>query len=295
MSVALVAGALSACVLPDAGMVVASLRHRGEELLAQRGGLDDYRRTGASFGIPLLHPWANRLEGFEYHAAGRHVRFDTATPHLRVDEHGLPLHGLLAAARYWSVREQAPDRLEAELNYGAHADLLAAFPFPHRLRLALRLDGGGLDVALTLIPTDGPVPIAFGFHPWFVLPGAPRHDWRVALPARERLLLDGRGLPTGARRAEPAETLRLGQSGFDHAYAGLAPGARFSATAGGRRVTVTLSEGYACAQLFAPVAEGAVCFEPMTAPPNALASGYGLRLAETPFTARFRVALEVLT
>ena len=40
-----------------------SLTHRGEELLGQRGGLPAYRERGATFGIPLLHPWANRLDG----------------------------------------------------------------------------------------------------------------------------------------------------------------------------------------------------------------------------------------
>jgi aldose 1-epimerase len=286
------AGELEAHVLPDVGMLISSLRHRSDELLAQRAGVDDYRRSGRSFGIPLLHPWANRLGAFAYKAAGRRVSFSSTTPRVRVDAHGLPLHGVLAASPYWSVRERTRDRHVAELDYGAHRDLLAAFPFPQRLRLGLRLDAGGLDVTLTLSPAGDRVPIAFGLHPWFALAGARREDWLVALPERERLVLDPRGLPTGERRHERAESAPLGMRVFDDAYAGLAPGAAFAATGGGRRVIVTLVEGYPCAQVFAPAAEDVVCLEPMTAPPNALVTGEGLRLADTPFTARLRVGVE---
>ena len=49
--------------MPDVGMVGRSLRHRGEEMLGQRGGLEAYAARGSSFGLPLLHPWANRLDG----------------------------------------------------------------------------------------------------------------------------------------------------------------------------------------------------------------------------------------
>ncbi len=134
--------------------------------------------------------------------------------------------------------------------------------------------------------------IAFGLHPWFALAGTRREDWLVALPEREHVVLDRRGLPTGERRHEGAECAPLGMCVFDDAYAGLAPGAAFAATGGGRRVTVTLVEGYPCAQVFAPAAEDVVCFEPMTAPPNALVTGDGLRLADMPFTARVLIAIE---
>ena len=60
------AGELEATFHPELGMVGSSLRHRGEELLGQRGGLAKYASAGSSFGIPLLHPWANRLGSWEY-------------------------------------------------------------------------------------------------------------------------------------------------------------------------------------------------------------------------------------
>jgi hypothetical protein len=49
------AGELSASFVPSLGMVGASLRHAGEELLDRRDGLSAYRDTGATGS-----PWAPR-------------------------------------------------------------------------------------------------------------------------------------------------------------------------------------------------------------------------------------------
>ena len=54
---------LSARFVPSAGMVCDSLTLDGTELLARGDGLAGYVGRGALCGIPLLHPWANRLSG----------------------------------------------------------------------------------------------------------------------------------------------------------------------------------------------------------------------------------------
>ena len=66
-------GELEAAFAPEAGLVGCSLTHRGEELLSQRKGLEEYARTGSTFGIPFLHPWANRLSGYAYAVGGNEV------------------------------------------------------------------------------------------------------------------------------------------------------------------------------------------------------------------------------
>ena len=70
------AGDLVATYAPGIGMVCASLRHYGDELLGQRRGLEAYAESGSTFGIPLLHPWANRLSGWELEVLGRPVRLE---------------------------------------------------------------------------------------------------------------------------------------------------------------------------------------------------------------------------
>ena len=126
-------GELEATFLPELGMVLSSLRHRGDELLAQGGGPEAYAARGSTFAIPLLHPWANRLAAWSYDLDGRHVDVDPTYAH-RDPATGLPIHGVLAASPYWQVLDQTPGSLTAELDFGAHPEYLAAFPFPHRLR-----------------------------------------------------------------------------------------------------------------------------------------------------------------
>ena len=96
-------GEIEAAFVPEAGMVGCSLRHRGAELLGQRGGLARYVADRSTMGIPLLHPWANRVARRRFQVAGVEVDLDKASPPPNVDQHGLPIHGLLAAARGWRV------------------------------------------------------------------------------------------------------------------------------------------------------------------------------------------------
>jgi aldose 1-epimerase len=263
-----------------------SLRHRGVELLGLRGGLDAYVSSGKTFGIPLLYPWANRLGDWSYAVAGQEVTLDPGSPLLRGDEHGLPIHGALAANPAWEARAAGPSRLVAELDFAAHPELLAVFPFPHRLALAVELGAGRLTVTTTVAAApDGPVPLSFGFHPYLAPPGEPRADWLVDLPARTHLILDDRGLPTGATREQPAEAFPLRERTFDDLFALPGP-ARFSVAAAGRRISVDMVSGHPYAQVFAPANQSLICFEPMTAPVDALRSHDGLRLVPPGATAR---------
>src|SRR6476646_7286451 len=139
------AGGIEAVFVPGAGMVGCSLRHRGAELLGQRRGLPAYVADRATMGIPLLYPWANRLGRRRFGVAGREVVIDPQATPLRLDDTGLPMHGLLAAATGWEVEphEDAGDGavLAARFDFAAHADLLAAYPFAHEIGVEVKLAG----------------------------------------------------------------------------------------------------------------------------------------------------------
>ncbi len=274
---------LRVAFVPDAGMVGCSLTHRGEELLGQRGGLAAYRERGSSFGIPLLYPWANRLDGTTYSVGRRRVELDAGRSPLHLDANGLPIHGILAASPHWEVVGRTPGNgraaVAARLDYSAHEDLMAAFPFPHEIHVQAELIGDTLAVATIVLPTgDVTVPICFGWHPYLRLPGVPRSEWRVELPVRARAMLDERGLPTGETEPVEIEPGPLGSRAYDDHFVELDEPARFVLEGGGRRIELELGQGYRCAQVYAPLLddEPYVCFEPMTAPVNALASGDGL-------------------
>jgi galactose mutarotase-like enzyme len=279
--------------VPSVGMVGVSLFGAGRELLGQLGGLESYAARGSSFGIPLLHPWANRLGGFSYEVGGQEVSLGVETPHLRTEEHGLPIHGLLAGYGGWTVQEATDRRLVAELAFDADEELLAAFPFPHRLTLAVEQAPTSLTVSTTLTPTsDRPVPVSFGFHPYFTLPGVARSELVVRAPAMTRIVLDERGLPTGETQHCPERHRALGDEQLDDHYTGLGPEPCFTLAGGGHELSVRFVEGYTHAQLFtAPGDRAVVAIEPMTAPTDALRSGDGLRLVTEPFRATFMVDL----
>jgi aldose 1-epimerase len=287
---------LDAAFVPTAGMVGASLRDRGAELLHRNGGVHRYARGGSTMGIPLLHPWANRLAFDGYRVNGTAVRLDPSSPLVQRDDHGLPIHGLLNGSPRWR-RTSAPDGwgLSAELDFGAHPDLLAAFPFPHRLRLDVALRRRTLTVRTTMTATgDVAVPVAFGFHPYLRLPDVARERWHVELPAMRHLELDANSIPTGASRAMPAQAGRLGTRTFDDGYVDVPPGAAFVLSGGTRRIVVRFDEGYPAAQVFAPTASDVICFEPMTAPANALGTGERLALVApgARYTATFSITVE---
>ena len=250
-------------------------------------------------GIPLLHPWANRLGERRFAVAGREIDLTAAGLPLSTDPLGLPIHGLLAGARGWRVESHEADGdggvLAASFEFDEHRELLAAFPFPHRLRYEARLAGGELTIAVTIGARGVAVPVSFGFHPYFCLPGIEREAWEVEVPVREQLLLDRSMLPIGATEPVSVAPGPLAERTFDDAFAAPPAGEPFVLAGGGRRLAVRFGPEYRFAQVFAPAEDAVIAFEPMTAPTNALVSGgpeLPLVAPGDSFTASFTIAVE---
>lgn len=290
---------LTATLLPGAGMLITSLQHRGEELLGQRRGVEAYLEQGKTMGIPLLYPWANRVSSDDFEVPGTGVRIDLTGPRpgLRRDPNGLAMHGVLAAEAGWSWQPaDAGAAVRGTLDFATRDDLRASFPFPHRVAYTVALTGGALSITTEVSAGAGScLPVAHGLHPYLTLPGVPRADWEVTLPAREHLQLDGRGLPTGGSAREPAWHGVLGSRTFDDAYDGLPDGATWELAGGGRRIVTTFAQGYPAAQLFAPAEDAVICFEPMAAPTNALVTGRSLRIVEPGGRDLSRMTIAVLS
>ncbi len=291
-------GGIEARFVPEAGMLVVSLRHHGEELLGQRAGLDAYVAQRKTMGIPLLYPWANRLGSERFEVAGRDVELAGVTPPLRLDDNGLPMHGLLAGVPGWEIERYEPSGddavLAARFDLAEHDDLLRAFPFPHEVLYEATLEGPTLTITTTVVASHGsPVPVSFGYHPYFVLPGVPRADWDIEVPVTEQLRLDNLMLPTGETVMAHVLVGPLGARTFDDAYLAPAEGAPFVLSGGGRRVEVAFDAGYPYTQVFAPEADDVIAFEPMTAPANALVTGVDLPVvaAGDRFSASFSVTV----
>lgn len=167
--VVLQAGAFQATVIPQANMVLSSFMRDGTEILGQRDGLRGYRENLASFAMPFMAPWINRLSTTEYDFDGQHVSY--RLERMKVDENGYAMHGLLTAHDGWewqTLEYGEAASVRGIYHYDERTEGFPSFPFRHHIELRYILSPSGLDV-FTLVENlgDGRLPVAFGFHPHF--------------------------------------------------------------------------------------------------------------------------------
>lgn len=279
---------------PEANMVCCSLRHRGDQLLDPSHGLEAYALSGKTMGIPLLYPWANRLASRGYTAAGTAVVLPEPDGRYGLDPNGLPIHGALPGELRWTVSVGSPaDRIVGRLDWRS-PELLELFPFEHELEMAATLGIGELTIEVTLRATGADaVPVSFGFHPYLTIPRCARPDWRVTLGASERLVADEWMIPTGEREPLAQRQFRLSDQSWDDGLDGLDAQARFIVASERLTLTMTFEAGFRFAQVYAPPGHDYICFEPMTAPTDALNSGRGLTVVAPGDQYRARFALQV--
>jgi galactose mutarotase-like enzyme len=265
---------------PRGGCVATSWLVDGSEVLALPAPLETFLASARTGGIPLLYPWANRLRADRFEVAGRAVDL-SRVPNLKRDGNGLPMHGLLLRWRQWHLGRHGEAGLEARLDWREHPDLMAAWPFPHTLRVLWQLRDEGnaasLDIS-TRIEADGgcDVPAAFGWHPYIAIPSIAGS--RISLPTRRTVPLDARGLPSAD--AAPSPSLVAGDVPCCHGDDALferADAGRGTATVHlpGRHVRVDIGREYPFLQLYSPAATGSgvACVEPMVAATSALTDG----------------------
>lgn len=184
--------------------------------------------------------------------------------------------------------------MRAQLDWSS-SNLLAVFPFRHRVELAATLCPAGLTLETTVVASsESPVPVSFGFHPYLGFSEPSRANWQLKLPAMRKLVLDGRGIPTGDEEPFAGFNAELGESSFDDGFALPEEQTTFSVAGSTGRASLDLLEGYRYAQVFAPKDKDYVALEPMTAPTSALTRGRGLRFVSPGerFQAAFRIRIE---
>lgn len=240
---------------------------------------EELRARPALCGIPLLAPWANRIDGDAYWVDGRQYRLNPELGNLRRDANQRPIHGLLSFSPAWALTASGANADSAyatsRLAFWRYPDLMAQFPFAHEVTMTYRLAGGALQVETSLENHSATgMPVAIGYHPYFQLYDAPRDDWTVHLAARERWLLDSFLIPTGRREAVPwADSQPLRGGALDDVFGGLMAdtdeAARFWVRGDRQKITVTYGPKYRVAVVYAPQGKSFICFEPMSAVTNA--------------------------
>ncbi|MFL6448933.1 MAG: aldose 1-epimerase [Bryobacteraceae bacterium] len=231
-------------------------------------------------GIPFLAPWANRLGGGGFWADGKRYLFNPGFENLRMNPDKVAIHGLLTSWPNWEVEEVKADDQSAyvasRLVFWKYPELMVNWPFAHEYRVTYRLREGALEVRTEVVNRSSePMPITFGFHPYFNLPDTPRKEAFIHIPARKHIETDKALLATGTTTPNtlPAQ-ISLKDHTLDDGFTDLVRDstgyAIFTLEAGAKKIHVVYGPQYQVGLVFAPPRKEFVCFEPMTAITNAL-------------------------
>lgn len=232
----------------------------------------------------LLAPWPNRVRDGRYSFDGE----DLQLPLTEVANHNA-IHGLVRWVG-WELAERGKEWVALTTTVFPQP----GYPFLVRLRAAYRLDDDGLHITLNA-RNDGsrPAPYGAGHHPYLTV-GARVDDVVLTVPAARRLVTDERGIPTGSeavagtpydfRSARP-----IGDLVLDTAYGDLSRGSDGRAVvtlenpADGRSVSLWADDSAPYLQVFSGETlpdparrRAALAVEPMSCPPDAMATGTDL-------------------
>ncbi|WP_382304335.1 aldose epimerase [Herbiconiux sp. UC225_62] len=230
-----------------------------------------------------LVPWPNRVEDATWWHNGRRHELAVTEPEL-----GNANHGLLAADDFALL-----GRDEASATLGAEIRQRPGYPFDLDVVVGYRLADSGITVT-TSVENRGtePAPVALGAHPYLRIGSTALEELRVSVQATHAYRLDERHIPRErfAVAGTPWDLRRPRLVADSPAHATFeleaADGVLVHALHGpdGDRVELWADDDYRYTQLYIthefPSADGprlAVAIEPMTAPPNALRTGEGLR------------------
>ena len=149
----------------------------------------------------------------------------------------------------------------------------------HILALA-ELWGMTLTVRTSLTATGStPVPVAFGWHPYFAFPDTSRAEWTLDAPFTRRAVLSELFVPTGEVVDTQPAAGPLGTTAYDDVFVDVRPAASVRVAGARHAVTVDYVAGYPVGVLYAPLTHDLVAVEPMTAPTDPFSGRWPLRSA----------------
>jgi aldose 1-epimerase len=243
----------------------------------------DFRARPGLNGIPLLAPFANRLDEQAFYANGKKYNFDMELGNVRGN---IPIHGYLSNAKDWKLVEAKSDGKSAwvtnKLDFYRNPQWMQQFPFAHTLQMTYRLADGVLEVKTRIenLSTE-PMPVAIGYHPYFQLTDSTREDWVLSVGAKRRWLLAETKIPTG--ETEPSEKFLVNRTAaalkdldLDDVFGDLERDAQ------GRAVMSVKGKTQQLDVLFGPNYRAAVLYSPNPANARGGRGGRGNAPAETP-------------
>src|SRR3954453_8144873 len=172
---------------------------KGKDLVRPAATLADFQARPGLSGMPLLAPFANRLDETAFYANGKKYNFDLELGNVRGP---IPSTGFVNGAKAWQLVEFKADQKSAwvtcRLDFYKIPQFIKQFPFAHTVTMTYRVSDGVLEVPTRLdnLSTE-PMPVVIGYHPIYQLPDGNRDDWTVSVDAKTHWIEIPQRLPTG--------------------------------------------------------------------------------------------------
>jgi aldose 1-epimerase len=172
---------------------------KGHDLTRPAASLAEYMARPGFAGMPLLAPFANRLDETAFYANGKKYNFDLELGNVRGP---IPSTGYVNGTKAWQLVEFKADGKSAwvtcKLDFYRNPQFMKQFPFAHTVTMTYRVSEGALEVKTRLdnLSTDA-MPVVIGFHPIYQLPDGNRDDWTVSVDAKTHWIEIPQRLPTG--------------------------------------------------------------------------------------------------
>ncbi|HVW80958.1 MAG TPA: aldose 1-epimerase family protein [Mycobacteriales bacterium] len=280
------------------------IRHGAQEAVAVEvgGGLRTYTVDGRDVldgyavdamcdgaRCQTLVPWPNRVQDGKWSWNGEEQQLALTEP----EQHNA-IHGLVRWLS-WDVVEHT----DSSVTLQCRSMPQPGYPWRLVVTNAWSLGDDGLSVVTTIRnDSASPAPVAAGFHPYLTVGTGKIDDALLTIPATTRLLTGAQQIPTGSEAVagtayDFTEARPIGDLEIDHTYADLRRDGegkarlRLAAPDGSAEVTVWVDAAYPYLEIFTDDAlpdpsrrRGGLGVEPMSAPPNALATGEALVTVE---------------
>jgi aldose 1-epimerase len=179
---------------------------KGHNLARTAATLADFMAKPGYNGMPLLAPFANRLDQTAFYANGRKYNFDLELGNVRGP---IPATGYVNGSKAWELVEFKADAegawVTCRLDFYRNPQYMQQFPFAHTITMTYRVSQGALEVRTRLDNlSHEPMPVVIGYHPIYELPDGNRNDWTVSVDAKTHWIEIPQRLPTG--ETQPIES-----------------------------------------------------------------------------------------
>ena len=263
--------------------LAAGLRSLTVDGIQANEGYPEWASPAAANGIVLV-PWPNRVRDAKWQLDGATQQLDVTEP-----KSNNAIHGLLRNCGYRPVERTADSVTLAATVFPQHG-----YPFLLDTSVRYQAVAGGLGVTHTIRnDSDAPAPVAVGAHPFLRVGDAPVSELSIQVMAGTWFETDDRKIPVAEHPVDGTDydlraPRRVGDLNLDTAFGAVQTEGgiarhRLSAP-DGRWTELWQDADFAYVQVFVSPEfrreDGpglAVAIEPMTAPPNALNTGQGLR------------------